>query len=344
MHHKHRVAVVQYWRSLILREARDLYSLEQIAARAHHDPEVRDDEEVRRQIECEIEERKLEFLPLRTPTFLESRAFMAMPALSAPVEAKHPTDSRQVVLAFERLKQSLRTLIDHKEEPEARTVLGQMRRMQSENAELLSSVEFDLFEHALHKLAKRLRHVADQINVLTLEAIEASKDGDEATVAQLSRRLSSIHTTYPRLLDDARLEEIRELIVEASDEHVHQLAAQKLIQRERAIAKEVRLLAVAVHRFHHIAQTERHDSPVYLKAEREYHKTVADVRSHNMEWLASFTMELADLLAEWGHPLEAEEAKVDHFLQSVQTVLERTKAEINEIQSELGEERMSKIE
>lgn len=334
MHRKHREAVFQYWRSLILRETRDPTSLEQIAARALSDPEVQADPEARRMIEAEIEERRQEFRPARivVPGDMPTRD---APPAAPPVAAD--ASPRNIGPDIERLRQSLHAHIDRKEEAEGRSALARLRRWREDRPDLVSEAELNLYESALDKLSKRLRHVADQVTWLTEQAIDASRRGDETAVAQLSRRLASIHTTYPRLLDDHKLEAIRDAVMEASEEHEHQLAVQKLVQRERAVAQEIRQLADAVHRFHHIARTEPHDSEVFRKAEREYRRAARDVRAHDLEWLAAFTMELADLLAEWDHPLSDAETKVDHFLHSVRVVLARTRAEVEEIDHELEE-------
>lgn len=339
MYRKQRDAVVQHWRSLILRETRDLESVEQIAARALHDPDVRDDPEAQSQILAELAERRLEFAELKKARErAEKPDRTSLPRPTSPPTLADPTppppeDARA---AYDLLTTALSLAFQHNDDIEAESTLARLRELAPRVPNLLPVERITHYEQQVQRLRSRLRHLHDQIELVAQQAVNASRTGDEQAVAQLSKRLSSIHAAYPRLLDEHRLEELRLAIIEASEQHEHQEAARRLVARERAVAAEIKTLAAAVHRFHVIARSAPHDGDAFQLAEKQYQATVKEVRSHDTEWLAGFTIELAELLAEWGNPPRDAQHKVDHFLESVRRSLDRILAEIREIETEEG--------
>jgi hypothetical protein len=182
-------------------------------------------------------------------------------------------------------------------------------------------------------LARRREALIADIETLARRACEAARRGKGEAAAADLRKLSSIHAARPRLLTEARFAEIREEIAHGGQEHEHREAARRLIERERAVAGEIRKLADVVHRFHLVASRVPPDSATYQQAEFAYREAVKTVRSHDQEWLAELILELDAFLDE----MHGEKAarQVDRFLASVRRAHRQLIDEIREIHREL---------
>ncbi len=353
---KERDAVFQHWRSVILRETRDLASLERVGARALQDREVRAEATLESLIRAELEERRAEIE--REQQSVESTNRQSRPAVrrsdyvgwrtTAPVGREPGPESRSAPpppvpppapaqVAFDRLAQTLSGWLMRGDEDEARAVYEQMRVLQEESCGVIPAGALLPYEDKVAKLRTRLGQFRVQIAALVQQAIAASQHGDEQAAATLLRRLAAIHVTYPHLLDEARLDEIRAEIIHANEEHDDGLTARQLVERERAVTVEIRKIAGAVHEFHRVVCEVPDSSAEFRSAEAAYLRTLQEVRAHDPEWLAGFVLELADLLAEWTEPPLRAAKRIDRFLESIRLGLKRIHVEMGKIDTRRGE-------
>jgi len=354
---KQRETALQQWRSLIMREGRDLDSLERISARALQDRDIRADAQLQSMLQAELERRRAELQ--REQQSVESANRQSRPAVrrsdyvgrrTTPTAAPEPRPEVQPVpppsippppdpvqAAFDGLAQTLSGWLARGDEDEARAVYEQMRALQEESRGVIPAAALQPYEQKVAKLRTRLGQFRVQIATLAQQAITASRNGDEQAAATLMRRLSAIHLTYPHLLDEARLDEIRTDIVHANEEHDDGLTARQLVERERAVAAEIRKIAAAVHEFHRVVCEVPDSSEEFRSAEAAYLRTLQEVRAHDPEWLAGFVLELADLLAESRIPSRAVGKQIDRFLESVRLSMKRIRAEMGRIDTKLDE-------
>lgn len=371
---KEREAILQRWRSVILRETRDLASLERVGARALQDREVRADATLESLIRAELGQRRAEFAREResqeasndarrrrpkagrganagarpsrpevqrrseigrqpSPTVAPEHQPEARPVPLAPISPPPPEPAQ---VAFDQLAQALSGWLLSNDESEALAVWGQMQALQAENPEVIPAAALQSYEQRIGKLRMRLEHFREQVAALAQEAVTASGRGDAQAVAKLMRRLTAIHVTYPRLLDQAQLHQIRADIIHANEEHEDGLTARRLVEREEAVAAEIEKVAAAVHEFHRVVCAVPDTSAEFRAAEATYLRTLKAVRAHDTEWLAGFVLELADLLAEWTEPPLRAARKIDHFLESIRLGLKRIHVEIGEIDTRRG--------
>jgi hypothetical protein len=357
MNAKEREAIFQHWRSVILRETRDLASLERVGARALHDREVRADatlesliraEVVARRAEIERDQQSADSANRQSRPTVRRRDYVGGPT-TFPVSRAPRPETRSVPppappappapaqLAFDRLVETLRGLLARGDEGEARAVYEQMRTLQADSREVIPAAALQRYAQQLAKLRTRLEQFRTQIAALVQQAVAASRQGDEPTAAALLRRLSAIHVTYPHLIDDARLDEIRAEIVQAGGEHEDSLMARKLVERERVVGGEIQRIAAAVHEFHRVVCAVPEGSAEFRSAEAAYLRTLQEVRAHDTEWLAGFVLELADLLAQWSIPSRTARKRIDRFLESIRLGLRRIHAEMGTIDSKRAE-------
>ncbi len=78
---------------------------------------------------------------------------------------------------------------------------------------------------------------------LVAQAVAAARAGDAAGLADLIRRLNAIHAAHPRLLNDARIAQLRVDVAQANDGREDRVTTRKLMDRERAVAEEMKRLA-----------------------------------------------------------------------------------------------------
>jgi hypothetical protein len=332
MNAKQRDAVSSHWRSVIQREARDPASLEQIGARAMHDSDVRDDPTLQSLIRSDLERRRAELEREQQSQTAPTAPRATRPevrfvsSISIPVPRQEP-----VWTAFEGLARAFSGVLEHHDEGEALVLWGQMRALQAENPGVIPASALQPYGQQLGRLRTLLERLRDQIAALTQQVVAASRQGDEQAVGKLMRRLSAICVTHPRLLDEARLEEIRADIVRANEEREDGLTARKLVDRERAVLADITRIAAAVHEFHRVVWTAPETSEEFRGAELAYLRALQDAPIHDPEWLAGFVLELADVLAEWSVPPPAVEQQVDRFLENVRLGLKRIHAEVGQI-------------
>jgi len=335
MRAEERDAIVQRWRSVFQREIRELASLEQTAARALNDPDVRTDSILEGIILAEIENRRAAFgqgeqRPPPSPAAKQARP--TVPPASPRPTATVPRDPAWA--AFDQLARILSGFLVDSDEDEALAVAERMRLLHEENPGAIPAAAMEPYEGQIGKLRTHLEHRRGEIAALVQQIVAASRHGDENAVASLMIRLSAIHVGYPRLLDEARWEEIRSDIIDAAEEHEDGLRVHKLIDRERVLAAEIKKLAGAVQEFHRAARLLSHTSEQYRSAEAAYLRTVQEVRAHDPEWVAGVVLELGDMLAECAVLPPGAAARVDRFLDSISSSLGRIRAAMHGIKGE----------
>ncbi len=347
---KQRESTFQHWQSVIMRETRDLPSLERVGATALQDRDVRSDAALESLIRGHLAQRRADIeretrndAPVARPagkprdfaarspgvhTSWEPRteSQAAPPAPLAPVP-----DPAQV--ALDELSESFREALARGDEREAGTLYDKLCVHQQEHSGTLPAAALAEHEHRLAKLRQRLQEFRVQIAALLQQARAASRSGDEKAATALLRRLAAIHVTYPDLLDDTRLKEARADVVQAGEQHDDRATARRLEQRQRAVAREITRIAAALRNVYRvvcampISREELHD------AQATYQQTRRDVRAHDPEWLAGFVLELGDLLAEWGRPSQAARQQIDAFLEHVGVSMQRLRAAVARIDS-----------
>lgn len=331
---KHREVVYQRWVSAILRETRDHTSLSQVESRAMNDPDVRSDDLLANMIRSYVAERHVELRQRQWQKAMEeAKREGKLEAAQLPVEPPS-TSSAGIYSVVRRLGVEFGQRAGDLDEAAAQGVLIRLRDLHGEHPQAFESQPLAEYEAALKRLTERIRRIEDQIEQVAGHAISSAAKGDTDAMATALQRLASVRSAHPRLLSEERLAEIRDAVLNAGEEHEHRLAAKALIERERAVAVELKALSERIHRFHRLANETPHNAQAYRKAEMDYVQAVKDVRTHDTEWLAGFILELADLLEEWGDPPPEAQTQLDRFLHSVRSSLTHLRSEIREIEQE----------
>lgn len=360
---KQRAIAFQHWCSLIMRECRDLSSLERISARALQDRDIRADAQLLSMVQAELERRRAE---LQRAQQSEQRAQPSSrppskyrPSASRPDESgwrtspdadpEYRPEARRVPpdptppapdpdrAALRELVADLSEALKSGDEAAARTVCAQLRTLHERRSEIVSAADLERYEQRIEKLRARLEEFRGQIGTMARDALVAARRGDTEAAAKLLRRLSAIHAAHPRLLDEPGLEKIHQDIVSANEGHEDRLRTRRLIERERAVAAKMKRLAAAVDDFHRIVCTVPETSAEFRRAEKAYLQVLGEVRLHEEDWLAEFVLELADVLAEWSVPPPGAEQQIDRFLEKVRVGIERIQKKMGEIDTGPGE-------
>ncbi len=332
---KHRDAIFSRLTARILRETRDEPSLIQSTERARHDPEVQGDPVLFSMLQAYQAERQAELRSAQAERERDEARFRTdIPTQPENAEVSEDVLRSCAVADHARLAQSFRHHVAHLNELEARDTYARLCSLIDENAKYLPGASTVEYAQVLQRLASRRQEFQQHVDDVAKRIVRAASEGETPRVARLMHRLASIHATHPRLLSEDRLQELREEIVDASETREHRAAALALVERERAVAAEIRHLSRAVHDFHKTAAREPHDSDAYHAAEQAYHQAVHEVETHDKEWLAGFVLELADLLYEWHEPPPETDGQIDRFLQSVRSSLAHVREEIRAIERE----------
>jgi hypothetical protein len=328
--------VFQRWSGVIRRETRDLFSLEQIGARALADPDVHDDPTLESMIRADLQKRRGEIEQKLQSERLAAAATKSVSdqrsTPSEPIPTASPDEIRD---AFNRLAEALSTSLEQGNEREGRALFGRMRALQEQHPGMISAAPIDEYKVRVEELLAHVRQLTDEIAALTQQAVAASRKGTGRDIARSMRRLTAIHAAHPRLLDEPGLEGIRRDVAEAANERrEHRRTTKQLLDRERAITAEIQTLAAAVRHFHRVACSAPDTSEAFREAEATYLRTIQKVRTYDTEWFSGVVLELADLLAEWTVPPPEAEGQIERFLDSISAGLDRIRAEMREIESE----------
>jgi hypothetical protein len=359
---KQRAIAFQHWSSLIMREGRDLDSLERISGRALHDRDVQADAQLQTMVQAELERRRAElrreqqneqqsqrsYKPpskyraatprrddpgwRRSPDFAPDFRPEARP--TPPEPAPPPPAPDQV--ALRQLVEDLGDALRGGDEDAARVTWEQMRALHEKSGAVVSARDLERYKQRIEKLRARLEEFRGQIDTMAKDAIAAARRGDAEAAASLMRRLSAIHVAHPRLLDEPGLEKIRQEIVGANEGHEDRLTTRRLLERERAVAAKMKRLAAAVNAFHRVVCTAPETNAEFRRAEEVYLQALHDVRLHEENWLAEFVLELADVLAKWSVTPPGAEQQIDRFLEKVRVGIDLIHKEMREIGRKRG--------
>ncbi|MCG3130122.1 MAG: hypothetical protein FLDDKLPJ_00870 [Phycisphaerae bacterium] len=242
--------------------------------------------------------------------------------------------SERVHFAFNQLQHEFHDHLVRFDELRARAALDRINALLAAHPAQIDAEQVARCERVLAHLADRRVSLEAHVDKLEQRAVDAARRGDHEAAARALRRLSTVHALRPVVLPDDRFRAVRDAMIAASQDREHQRAARALIDRERAVAAEIRTLANVIHRFHVVVRTTPHDAPEYRDAERRYHEAVAQVRSHDRDWFAALILELVDLLEEGHLPPHKGQHQVDRFLDSVRAALHNLRAEIQKIETE----------
>lgn len=336
--HRRREQTFEHWRAEILRFALDERTLNAVAARALNDSDVRNDPTLAGQIRQYIQQRRAELHKARAPhaggnhpmTPGQRSGFSALGAV------EHDVTLEEAAASLRSLDEHMTEYVSHLFEVEAEAVVARVRALCERYPQLNQTGQVEQFERRLRDLKGRIQDSRTRIDLLEKQAIEAAERGDHDVAANCLKRLSSIHAAHPQMLPDKRLAELRERLTRAGAHEHQRQAARQLVEREKAIARELKQIAAVVHHFHKVSRRQPHDPVEYARAKALYEKALAEVRSHDAQWLAATVLELVDLLADWDAPTDKAQAQVDHFIASVRRSLAHIRHEIRAIEQEQG--------
>jgi hypothetical protein len=257
-------------------------------------------------------------------------------AFGERVEARGPTKA-QLQSAFQKLRMEFEEQLAQFEETTSRAALVQMRGMLERFPEQIDKSVLEECEEKYAKLVARCDVYRRQIEELARQAVEAARRGDQKTAAWTLRRMSAVHQMRPMLLPVDRLAVLRERIIRAGTEHDHHEALRALATRERAVAAEIKKLGEIVDRYHKAAQELPRGDPRFRRIQGQYERAVAEIRSHDTEWLAELMIELDALVEDLEDTSGQAETQVNRFITSVRMALHRLRKEIQAIQREQAE-------
>ncbi len=330
---KRHEAIYQRWCSQIMRETRDRESLAWVSARALHDREVQADPTLEGMIRGYIAEREVE---LRLMDDDRAAVQTADAAPAHPLQPAAPSPA-QIQTAFDRLRHSFEDNVIHFDELGARSALSELALLRERYSDVIDAAEVERCREQLRQMEKRRDAFTEGVRAVARKAIRAARAGDHEAAAGALRRLSSIHAARPALLTDQQFARIRSEITQGGEDHEHREAARRLVQRERAVASQIKRLADVVHEFHLVSRRVAHDSDTYRRCERKYQAAVRSVRSHDTEWLAGLILELDAFLDELHDRSGRSETQVDRFLSSVRRAHKGLRREMSEISAEQKE-------
>ncbi|MEK6800156.1 MAG: hypothetical protein AABZ12_14435 [Planctomycetota bacterium] len=334
---KHRDALIEMWRSRILRESPTTAALHLVAARALGDADVRADPTVTAMIESWVQERDAELTHEQGEREAELNAQMRPPdpaPLRVGAAAPPPVSADPALLTIQRLTDELRLHLKNFDEHQAVATLARIHKLREEASHGITPEQLTALARQVAELTEHKLRVESEIDEAQEAALAAAVIGDETLLEHGLRRLAAVHVKYPRILTDGKFEELRERIVAAGAEFEHRQAARRLVDRERALAVEIKKLAEAVHRFHDAARTLPHDADEFRRMDVAYNRVLRDLSGHDAEWFAGVILELTDLLAEAEDPAPEAARHVDRFVASVRSALSKIRREIAEIERE----------
>jgi len=334
---KHREAVFQQVCGDVMRETRDLQSLQQAGSRALSHPDVQRDSILAGMVRGFLLEREMDFKSRQQERHPAEQAGSHLRhAFGDRVEDRGPTKA-QLQSAFQKQRMEFEEQSAQFEETASRAALLQMRGMLKRHPEQIDKSALEECEEKHAKLVARCDVYRQQIEELTQQAVDAARRGDQKTASWTLRRMSAVHQMRPMLLPADRFAVLREQIIRAGAEHDHHEALRALASRERVVAAEIKKLGEVVDRYHKAAQQLPHDDPRYLRIQAQYERAVAEIRSHDTEWLAELMIELDTLLEDLEDASGQADTQVDRFITSVRTALHRLRKEIQTIRREQAE-------
>lgn len=332
---RRREQALSHWKAEIVRGAVDHRTLEQELRRALDDADVKKDPALGGMIRAFVAERVRELAKLKPQHSAEHAIGMQPGALPNVMHRdNHVAHQEEILGAIDRLAIHFDDYATRFFEAEARSTFERLRELADAHPQWVSPSIMTHCRELLDKLGPRRREFLEHIESLAKRAEKAAMAGDHDHASKILRRLAGVNAAHPQMLPDERFAQIRERMSKAGKVHEHREAIQRLIARERSVAKEIKSLTHAVHHFHHVSRTASHDSDSYRQAEAAYHAALEQVQAHDKEWLAALILELVDILGEWTHPPHKVAAQLDRFVASVRKSLHKLHREIEQLRQE----------
>ncbi len=325
---KHREAVYNRLRNELLREGSNPASFTRVKAKVMADREVQKDAVLKTMLNAFVAEREAVLKAAhpakgQKPHLSNFAARPRRDAISNPESVRNEARYHAGLFVQQFDEHML-----HFHDAEAQFVLEKLRLLAEDHPDIVTPAQLTELASTLERMKSRRDHFHQHVDEVAERAVASAKYGDHDGAARALRRLTSIHLLHPQLLPNAQFDAVRDRIIHAREEHEHQAAARKLVQREREIAADLRGLAGRVQRFHAVAQSAPHDSIEYRKAEADYRKALEEIKGHDNEWVAGVVLDLIGLLNELSDPPpEKADQQVDRFITSVRKELKRLRHE-----------------
>lgn len=326
---KRRQDVYQQICADIMRSAVDERSLEAVAARAMNHPEVSADSILAGLVRSFVAERYAALRGRVSPTE-QHQLRMEESKLRGGFRVRgceYPTPE-EVQAARERLVHDLETAVGQHDIARAEYALDKLRDLRRRYPVHVAAQELQQCEEQFDELLRRVATYQRQIRELAERGKQAARDGDEDAAGWIARRLQALHMLMPTILAEQELEKLLAAIDFGEQEHDTRVARQALLSQERAVAAQIKRLAAVVQRFHQLAQRLPPEDTVYQRAEQEYLRAVAEIRTLNTEWLTGLMLQLEALLDDLDDPDGQIQSQLDVFIAKVRQALNRLCLEI----------------
>lgn len=335
---KHRQDIYQQLCAQIMSGAVDQVSLQSIAARVLHNPDVSGDGTLASMLRSFIAQREASLRAGPTPAeahALSEERSKLQSAFGGAGGSPFPT-REALIVSFGRLQRDFDAFLAQFDEKQARLVLDKMRELRRRFPVHIAAVDLQRCEEQLDRLLKQAGQYRRQINELAEKGAAAARTGEQKTAVWITRRLQAINTLMPSLLPPEELERLQSEISRGGDVHETQEAARELLERQREVADKIRELAGVIHRFHELAQRLPPEDNAYRRAEVNYRRAVEEIRHLDTSWLTSLVLQLESLLDDLDDPTGQMHTQLDRFIASVRTALNRLCLEIRARQRAKG--------
>ncbi len=329
---KHREVVYQQVHAEVLRESSDIHMLEVTAARVLRSAEVRADPSLEQLIRGIVADRRRDLESESQRIHDADQPQATWSTKLADPHARPPT-REQLLGAAARLERQLEEQAHVLDEASAERTLGELRELRRRYPVHVSADALRQAESVAAGLRERVARIRRQVEQLTGSGVAAAQAGDMQAAAHAIRRLRALAELRPAVVSNSRFDELRQRIVEASDEAEQADALRALLARERQVAEEIRKIGVAIREFHRLAGQVAHDDPAYAEAHAQYEEAAKAVGRHDREWLAALILELETIIEDAGAATSRAQAQVDRFLNQVRTALARFRAAVRIIEA-----------
>lgn len=325
---KHREAVFNRLRNELLREGSNPASFTRVKAKVLASRELQGDAELQAMIRAYIAEREAAFRSMHSPKTTTIVRPVSITATRRPTTTAAEAAQREARYHAGQFIEQFRERIRSFQDAEAMILLDKIRRLAADHPDIVTSEQITTCMAQLQRMTQRRNRFLQHVSEVADHAVAASARGDHDSAARALRRLTTVHMTHSGLLPDGAFDAVRERIIHAHEERDLQDAARRLVERERAVAADLKQLAERLHRFHAIALSTPHDSTAYRRAEADYRAAVEDIRHHDADWLAGVIFELVELLNDLHDPPpEKADRQVDRFLNGVRRALQTLRRE-----------------
>lgn len=324
--HKNREAIFEQRCAEILRESRDLESLQMAAARALAHPAVLADSSLGSMLRAFIAQREAE---------LRERLRAAQPSDKSKLQHAFECDDtdpeqvrQRVTKAVTRLRMRLESALAHYSLATARRTVCELKALLKAHPKIVKPGEVYHCESQVTRLEDRLTEFRRHLGELTDAGLEAARAGDLEKANWIDRRLAAISAMLPEVLPEGRQRELHEQIVKALDQFESQQAARRILDQERCVANEIKSLGGIVQRFRKLERTAAPGDPLLEEARGEYERAVREIQTRDEEWLADLMIRLDALLEDLRQRDESADAQVERFVARVRQALAQLRAAV----------------